>query len=376
MEKIEFPKGFLWGGAISAEQTEGKGKTPKAKTVYEQWYEEEPNDFFDEVGPETTIDITRRYKEDIQMWKGIGINSSRTSISWARIFPNGMEQPASKEGVAFYRDYFTEMKKNGIEPMVTLFHFDMPMYEQEKGGWESREVWQDFLQYSKYVINEFIDIVNIWTTMNEPWVPAEASYLKDIQYPKINNDQNGVNAAYGIVMSHALVVNYFNEFIKPKQTNKKIGAIFNSAIVYPKDPNNPEDVKAAMYMDLFQFKGLTDPMIKGTWPKGMKSWLKEMDLFPKNFKEKDIAILAKVDVDLIGLNFYSPRRAQAPTKKNNISKFDDYFESYDMPNRRENKFRGWEIYPEAIYDTIMELVDRYGKNKEYMLTEFGMGVEN
>ncbi|CAM9127372.1 glycoside hydrolase family 1 protein [Mycoplasma marinum] len=375
-KKISFPNGFLWGGAISAEQTEGRGITPKAETVYERWFKEQPKDFFGEIGSNITIDITKRYKEDIAMWKELGINSLRTSISWARIYPNGMTKEPSKEGIKFYRDYFQEMLDNGIKPIATLFHFDMPIYEQEKGGWESREVWFDFLEYSKTVLNELSDIVKIWTTMNEPWVPAEASYLKDVQYPKLNNDQSGVNAAYGIVMSHALVVNYFNEELKEKFKDIKIGGIFNSAIVYPKDPNNIEDIKAAKYMDLFEFSGLTDPMVMGKWPEGMKEWLLEMDLFPTNYSIHDKTTLAKVRLDIVGLNYYSPRRAKAPSKMGNKSKFDDYFEDYKMPNRRENKFRGWEIYPEAVYDTLKAMFNKYGSRIEYMLTEFGMGVEN
>ncbi|NQZ65842.1 MAG: glycoside hydrolase family 1 protein [Mycoplasmatales bacterium] len=377
MNKIKFPSDFLWGGAISAEQTEGKGSTRKAMTIYDKHYKLYPEDFFERAGPKKTIDITNNYKSDIKLWKEVGANSIRTSISWARIFPDGMEKEPSKEGVNFYKNYFKEMQDNGIEVLVTLFHFDLPMYEYEKGGWASREVWNDFLKYAKFIIREFKDQITTWFTMNEPWIPPLASYVWSLHFPKEQNDQRAVNEAYGIVMAHALVVNFFNEEIKVKYPNLKIGTIFNGSSIYPKDANNPADVKAVKYMDYFMFSGITDPMIIGKWPQGIKEWLLEMDLFPKNYKKEDLEILAKVKIDLIGLNYYAPNRVQAPTaeSKKGKSKFFHYFERYNMPGRRENKFRGWEIYPEAVYDTLKELSDKYGKDKEYMLTEYGMGVE-
>ncbi|WP_168380672.1 glycoside hydrolase family 1 protein [Mycoplasma todarodis] len=375
MKEIKFPKNFLWGGAMSAEQTEGKGSTRKARTIFDEQFEKSPNDFFDNVGPGLTTDITKHYKEDIKLWKETGANSIRTSISWARIFPDGMDKEPSQDGVDFYKKFFKEMQDNGIEPIATLFHFDLPMYEYVKGGWGNREVWYDFLKYAKFIINEFGDQIKTWVTMNEPWVPPNASYIWAVYIPKEKNEQKAVNDAYGIVMAHALVVNHFNEVVKQKYPDLEIGAIFNSSIVYPKDEKNPEDIKAAKYMDYFQFSGVTDPMISGKWPKGIKEWLLEMDLFPENFKQEDVETLSKVHVDLIGLNYYAPARAKAPSGDAKESKFGQYFESYEMPGRRENKFRGWEIYPEAVYDTLKILADKHGKDRKYMLTEYGMGVE-
>lgn len=372
--KIKFPKEFMWGGAVSAEQTEGLNPIKKAKTVYDVQFEATPNDFFDNNGPQNTCDFMNKYKEDVALWKKLGINSHRTSFSWARIFPEGDYKKPNIEAVNWYHSFIDEMINNGITPFFTLYHFDMPEYAMKKGGWMSREVWSDFLEYSKFVLNEFSSKVRYWTTMNEPWVPMEVSYFGNIQHPKLNSDQAGADAGYGIVMSHALVVNYFNEFVKDKYPKNEIGGIFNSTVVYPKDQNNPDDVKAAHYFELFQFTGMTDAMVSGKWHPDMGPWLREMEIFPRNFDSKDIDTLAKVKLDFIGLNFYQPLRAQKPTKLSDRKPF-NYFEAYKMPSRRENKFRGWEIYPEALFDTIKLMSERYGKDKKFMLTEYGMGVQ-
>lgn len=375
MSKIEFPKDFLWGGAVSAEQIEGKGVSPKGETVYERHFKDRPSDFFHGIGPDKVIDFTRHYKEDIQLLKKFKINSHRTSLSWARIFPEGDYSKPNMESVKLYHDMIDEFKSNGIELMLTVYHFDMPMYAMDKGGFESREVWEDFTKYCAFIFEEFGSKVKMWTTMNEPLVPVQCSYIAGIQYPFLKDEQRAINAAYGIVMSHAKVVNYFNDVIKKKYPNNIIGGIFNSAIVYPADKNNPEDVKAAKYLDLYQFTGLTDAMVGGKWSPELVAWIKEMDLYPQNFKQEDIAELARVKLDLVGLNFYKPERAIAPDG-NAKNKFEKYFKPYDMPGKRENKFRGWEIYPEALHDTMKVMYERYGKDKKYMLTEYGMGVEN
>lgn len=374
MSKLKFPKDFLWGAAVSAEQTEGRGKIKKAKTIYDYQFEHRPQDFHNKIGPAITSDFISHYKEDLALLKAYKINSFRTSLSWARIFPEGDYSKPNLEAVAFYHDFIEECHKNNIELILTLFHFDLPMYAMEKGGWESREVWHDFLKYSSYVLDEFGSKVKIWTTMNEPWVPVQTGYLAGIQMPLLKNEQKAVNTAYGIVMAHALVVNHFNQVIKKKYPHNKIGGIFNSTVVYPKSQSK-EDIKAAEYLELFQFTGMTDAMINGKWNPKLIQWVREMNIYPENLQKDDVNILAQVHLDIIGLNFYQPLRAEAPKDKPN-NKFEQYFSYYKWPERRENKFRGWEIYPEALFDTFKIMASRYGKDKEYILSEYGMGVEN
>ena len=376
--KIKFPEGFLIGGAVSAEQTEGHGITRKARTVYDILFRKSPQNFYNQVGPAVTTDTMTNYKNDIKMWKEIGINSHRTSISWSRIFPDGMDKPRNEEAIKWYHEFFDEMIKNDIKPIVNLYHFDMPGFAHKIGGFESRKMWDWFEKYSIEVLEEFSPKIQMWTTMNEPWVPVHLGYLGVRQLPQVIDPQRASNAANGVIMCHAKAVNYFNEKIKTKYPKSEIGAIFNSTIVYPRDKNNPEDVKAALYASLYSSTGLTDPMVIGKWRPEIIEWVKELGVVPENYQKGDLEELSKVKVDFVGLNFYAPQRAKSPDPENKKSKnvFMHYFSTYDLPNKRENKFRNWEIYPKGVYDTLMMYSERYGKDKKYMLTEYGMGVQN
>lgn len=162
-----FPKGFLWGAAASAPQTEGGanlgGKSP---STWDVWFEKEPERFFNQVGPSNTSDVYHRYAEDAGHMKAMNLNSYRTSIAWTRLLPDG--KTLNPEAVAYYRDYFQTLRENGVEPVINLFHFDMPWWMMEKGGWENREIVDHFSYYADQAFQAFGDLVKKWATFNEP----------------------------------------------------------------------------------------------------------------------------------------------------------------------------------------------------------------
>lgn len=136
----------MWGAAASATQTEGaSSEDNKAKNIWDYWYEIEPELFHEGVGPMDTSDFYHQYKKDIERMKAIHLNSFRTSISWSRLLPDGVH--TNQEAVDFYNEVFDELLQHNIEPIVNLFHFDMPLHMQNKGGWESLEVVEAFNYY-------------------------------------------------------------------------------------------------------------------------------------------------------------------------------------------------------------------------------------
>ena len=156
------PKGFLWGGAVTSFQSEGAwnegGKG--VSIVDKREIKENSSDW------KVAVDFYHRYKEDIALFKELGINSYRTSISWTRIFPNG-EGDVNEEGLKFYEDFFDELLANGIEPVITLYHFDLPQALAEKyNGFASRKVVDLFEKYAKVVFERFKDKVKYWITFN------------------------------------------------------------------------------------------------------------------------------------------------------------------------------------------------------------------
>ena len=371
--KYRFPEGFWWGSASSAAQMEGASREDgKGLNIWDHWYEKEPNRFFDGVGPDTTTDFYHRYKEDIKMMKELGHNSFRFSISWSRLIPGGVGK-VNEKAIDFYNKVINELLKNNIEPFITLFHFDMPLEMQQKGGWESREVVDAYSNYAKICFRLFGDRVKKWFTFNEPVVPVEGGYLYDFHYPNVVDFNRAVQVAYNTVIAHAKAV---EEFKKSNIKDGKIGIILNLTPSYPRS-NNPADLKAANIADLLFNRSFLDPAVRGEYPYELVELIKKHNLMPKVEKE-DKELLKNNKIDLLGVNYYQPRRIKAkacmPNPESPLMP-DNFFDNYEMPGRKMNPYRGWEIYEKGIYDIAINIRDNY-ENIEWYVSENGMGVQN
>lgn len=372
MSKYTFPKGFFWGTASSGPQTEGRFEgDEKGDSIWDYWYAKEPERFFNQVGPDKTSYNYKRYKEDVQLMKATGHNSFRTSIQWSRLIPNGVGE-INPEAVKFYNAYIDEQIANGIEPFINLYHFDMPMALQEKGGWLNRETVDAYITFAKTCFELFGDRVKYWFTHNEPVVPVEGGYLYDFHYPNEKNLKHAVQVGFNETLASALAIKAYHE-----TQDGKIGIILNLTPSYPRDANNPEDVKAAQIADAFFNRSFLDPAIHGTFPEELLTIVKELNIVPEH-RPADLDIIRENTIDILGVNYYQPRRIKAkenPTDKDPENPMpEDYFDNYDMPGKKMNPYRGWEIYEKGIYDIMINVRDNYGNIPCY-ISENGMGVE-
>lgn len=370
MTKYVFPEGFWWGSAASATQTEGT-KSFKDETIWDKWFEEEPNRFFDGVGPYQTSDFYHKFEEDIKLMKETGHNSFRLSISWARLMDQDTNE-VNDEAVQFYNHVINGLKENHIEPFVNLYHFDMPFKKQQQGGFESLEVVDQYVDYAMTCFELFGDRVKYWFTFNEPIVPVEGGYLYDFHYPNIIDAKRGFQVAFNTVLANAQVIKAYKE----NGYDGKIGIILNLTPSYPRSKNEA-DVKAAEIADLFFNRSFLDPVTKGQYPQDLVDILEKHELVP-TYTEEHLNTINQYTVDLLGVNYYQPRRVKArDTVPNPNSPFfpEYYFDNYEMPGRKMNPYRGWEIYPKGIYDIMINLKENY-HNIESFISENGMGVEN
>lgn len=367
-----FPEGFWWGSAISGPQTEGRIKDDgKGDNIWDHWYREDPSLFFDQVGPEETSAVYSHYKEDIQLMKATGHNSMRTSIQWSRLFPEGRGDINTK-AVAFYNDYIDELIANDIEPFINLYHFDMPLALQEIGGWENKEVVEAYVNYAKTCFELFGDRVKKWFTHNEPIVPVEGGYLYKFHYPAVVDMKRAVQVAYHESLASAKAIKVYRDL----NLDGEIGIILNLTPSYPRDANNLEDVKAASLADAFFNRSFLDPAIRGIFPEDLVSLLKDLDYLP-DYTAEELAIIKENTIDLLGINYYQPRRIKQKESSERLSDKpmpDDYFDNYIWPDRKMNPYRGWEIYEKGIYDCLINVRDHYG-NIPCFISENGMGVE-
>lgn len=369
--QYQFPENFWWGSASSAPQTEGAAfEDGKGENIWDLWYKNEPNRFFNGVSATEASTFYKNYRSDIALMKDIGHNSFRTSISWSRLIPTGRGE-INPKAVEFYSNVIDEMVAQGIEPFINLFHFDMPVAMQEIGGWENREVVDAYAEFAATCFKLFGDRVKHWFTFNEPIVPVEGGYLYDFHYPNVVDFRRAVTVGYHTILAHSKAVIAYRE----QQQDGQIGIILNLTPSYPRS-QNPADVKAAEYADLLFNRSFLYSAAKGEVPQGLIEILKQYDQMPE-CQAGDCEIIAAGKVDLLGVNYYQPRRVKARlTAVDQNSPFipEWLFENYEMPGRKMNPHRGWEIYEKGIYDIMINLRDNYD-NIPCFISENGMGVE-
>ena len=367
MTFLTFPKGFFWGTASSGPQTEGRfDGDGKGENIWDYWYNKEPEKFFNHIGPDKASYNYQYYKEDVQLMKATGHNSFRTSIQWSRLIPEGVGA-VNPQAVDFYNSFIDELITNGIEPFINLYHFDMPMALQAKGGWLNRETVDAYVNFARTCFDLFGDRVKYWFTHNEPIVPVEGGYLYNFHYPNEVNMKHAVQVAFHEMLASSLAVRAYHE-----KQDGKIGIILNLTPSYPRDENNLEDVKAAQIADAFFNRSFLDPAIKGEYPADLIALIKELNMVPEHTNE-DLKTIKENTIDLLGVNYYQPRRVQA--KENSADKDlqnpmpDDFFDYYDMQGKKMNPYRGWEIYEKGIYDIMMNVRDNYGNLPCYISEE-------
>ena len=375
-KKLIFPKDFWWGAATSGPQSEGEFNK-NHKNIFDYWYDIAPENFHNNVGPNIASNFYNSYKEDIKLIKEIGLNSFRTSIQWTRLIKDFETGEPDEDGVRFYNDVIDKLIENKIEPVMNLHHFDLPIELYEKyGGWTSKHVVDLFAKFAETAFRLFSDKVKYWTTFNEPIVIIEGQYLYKTHYPQIVDGKKAIQAIFNLNLASAKAIKIFKEKGYDKEGGK-IGIILNLTPSYPKDINNKEDVYAANISDQFFNRSFLDPAVKGEFPAEIiEIFKKDNVLF--DHTENEIDIIKNNKVDFLGVNYYFPRRIQAKINKEDIGEVwlpENYFDNYDMPGKRINPYRGWEIYPKAIYDIAINIKENYN-NIPWFISENGMGVEN
>lgn len=368
----KFPKGFLWGSATSATQIEGASdRDGKKQNIWDLWYEKEPYKFINNIGPKEASGFYDNYIEDIKLLKKTGHNSFRTSISWSRLIPDGCGQ-VNQKAVDFYRDVFSRIKDENITLFVNLYHFDMPVAMQEIDGWNNIKVVDYYVNYAKTCFELFGDLVDRWFTFNEPIVHVECGYLYQYHYPMEVDPKKAVQVAFNTQLASSRAIQEFRKL----SLDSKIGIVLNLTPAYPRSYNR-KDIEAARYADLFATKSFLDPSVLGVYPKELVKILKEHDLYPQ-IEENDLEIIKNNTIDFLGVNYYQPLRVKQmiyQLKEDAIFMPTNFYDPYVMPGRRINPYRGWEIYPNAIYDIGMNIKNNYG-NIEWLISENGMGVED
>ncbi len=297
-ELDSFPKDFLWGSASAAYQVEGAYQEDgKGLSVWDEFVKIEGTTFKDTNG-NIAVDHYHRYKEDIALMHEQGLKAYRFSIAWSRILPQGKGE-INQAGIDFYNSLIDELVKYNIEPIVTIYHWDLPNNLQaEYGGWESRVIVKDFTNYAKILFEHFSDRVKYWVTLNEQNVFITHGYLIGSHPPAVRNLKRALHANHIANLANASVIKLFKENGYPG----KIGPSFNFGPVYALD-SYPENVLAKIDTEeLMNFFWL-DVYAFGKYPRTVLKQLEKLNLAPEITSE-DTKLLAQGIPDFLGLNYY------------------------------------------------------------------------
>ncbi len=393
--QMSFPKNFLWGGSVSAAQIEGAwdedGKAPveidfanvvgnhSGRSIFYQ----KKDGTFGEAGllaaipegaryaaPEgvhcsnrKATDFYHHYREDIAMLAEMGFTTFNTTISWARLFPHGVKNGVNQKGVEFYRDVFKECRKYGIDPIITLYKYDTPVYvNEEMGGWANRAVIDEYLEFVKVCFTEYRDLVNKWITFNEIQVllfptliggTVSPEQAKEI-HTSLHNQL--VAAAKAVQIGHAV------------NPNNKIGCMVAGLFNHPLTPD-PKDVSACQKNMQDNFYYCADVFMRGYYPSYARRIWKEAGI-EMEISEADQKTLIDGKADFIAFSYYFSNcvtthmdEYQASLGNMSVGAKNPYLKASDW---------GWQMDPIGFKTALHDVYDRY--QKPIMIVENGLGA--
>ena len=391
-----FPKNFLWGGAVAANQCEGAwledGKQPNCTDIMVGINSQTPGLKWNEetgkwemcLDPEKVylshegIDFYHRYKEDLALMAGMGFNCFRTSIAWGRIYPNGDEEEPNEPGLKFYDDLFDEMHRLGMEPAITLSHYETPLHLlTEYGGWSNSKMIGFWKNYVTTVFNRYKGKVRLWMTFNEvnnmyrrPMVSGGILSTKpeDKNNPLALSDKDKWQGYYNILVANAMTVKIGHE-IDPEN---KIGCMLSSSAVanYPVNPD-PVNVFGAYSMSRTATLFMGDPMCKGIIPGYVKREWREKDCAPE-MSEEGLQLIRDYTVDYYAFSYY-----KSSAYEQTISGEIDTGGIKGVPNPylkdEAPKPWSWPVDPMGLRYVLNFLYDRY--NLPLFIVENGIGLD-
>ena len=355
MTIIQFPKDMKWGTATASYQIEGAAfEDGRGLSIWDT-FSHTPGKVVNGDNGDVACDSYHRYEEDIIIMKELGIDTYRFSVSWPRIFPNGTGD-INPKGLEFYHKFVDKLIENGIEPMCTLYHWDLPQALQDIGGWENRETIDAFVQYAQTMFKEFRGKIKSWITLNEPWCISFLSNHLGAHAPGNHDLQLAVDISHHLLLAHGRAVKRFREL----EVEGQIGFAPNTTWLDPYSTKQ-EDIDAC-HREIGHFvEWFMDPVFKGEYPQFMIDWFKKKGV-EFHIQEGDLEIIRQ-PIDFLGINYYTGHIARY---KENSGLFDAEF--IEMGYERTDI--GWPIYPEGFYKVLSYITNRYG-NVPIYITENG-----
>lgn len=346
VEKI-FPKQFIWGAATASYQIEGGAHDDgRGETIWDR-FSHTPGKVFNGDTGDVACDHYHRYLEDVQLMKEIGLKGYRFSIAWSRIFPEGRGK-VNQKGVDFYCRLVDSLLENGIEPAVTLYHWDLPQALQDLGGWGNRDTTDYYTEYASYMFQVLGDRVKKWMTFNEPWVSAFAGHYQGRHAPGLTDLALAVQVSHHLLLSHAKAVQAYHAV---DRDGGKIGIVLNLYPIHPAS-STPADQAAAERVNEQINRWFLEPVFTGNYPQKMFQFYKEKFNSPV-ILPGDTELLHSQKIDFLGVNYYTRKVVKAST----VEPVFHYEEV--KPEHSKYTDMGWEVYPQGLTETLLAISKKY-----------------
>ncbi len=357
--KYQFPENFLWGVAASAYQIEGAwNEDGKGESIWDRFVRLPARVLNGDTG-DVACDHYHRYREDVALLKALSIPCYGFTIAWTRILPQGRGK-VNPKGLAFYDRLVDELLNAGIQPKVTLYHWDLPQALQDLGGWTHRDTVEYFTEYARIVFDLLADRVHLWATHNEPWVAAFLGYGTGIHAPGMCDYSQAYQAAHHLLLAHGRAVQVFRQ----GNYGGKIGLILNLNGLIPAS-NCEQDLAATQRVHDETHALFLDPVFKGTYPQALFEYIGAHQ--PK-IHAHDLDVIHQ-PIDFLGLNYYNT----------DLVSFDLFgglnkarLTPYSAPGWGRTEM-GWGIHPMGLKNEVMYVKENYG-NPIIYLTENGCAM--
>ncbi|SET24456.1 beta-glucosidase [Oceanobacillus limi] len=355
MAIIQLPKDLKFGVATAAYQIEGAtNEDGRGQSIWDT-FAKTPGKVVNGDNGDIACDSYHRYKEDVQLIKDLGCDMYRFSVSWPRILPNGTGD-VNQAGLDYYHRLVDELIAQGIEPMCTLYHWDLPQALQDNGGWENRETIEAFVNYAEIMFKAFEGKINKWITINEPWCVSYLSNYLGVHAPGNQDLQAATTISHHLLVAHGKTVKRYREL----GMEGEIGYAPNTTWKEPYS-NQQQDIDACRREVGYLIDWFFDPVFLGSYPEHLVDWYKQKGV-TLDIKAGDMELIQQ-KIDFVGINYYNGNVARY---QSGSGLFD--CEDIDMGYNRTDI--NWPIYPEGFYKVLTYIHDRYGDTPIY-ITENG-----
>jgi beta-glucosidase len=338
---LAFPDEFRWGVATAAYQIEGAvTEDGRGESIWDR-FSHTPGKTHDGDTGDVACDHYHRWPTDIGIMGELGVNAYRFSIAWPRILPNG-RGGVNDAGLAFYDRLIDGLLEAGIEPWVTLYHWDLPQALEDEGGWANRQTVEAFGEFTDIVTRRLGDRVQNWITINEPWVVATLGYAWGVMAPGRQDIKESLQAAHSLLLAHGDAV----EIVRRNVPDARVGITLNLSTVYP-DTDADADHLAARHVDGSLNRWYLDPVLRGSYPNDMLSLYG--DALP-DIQDGDFDRISR-RTDFLGINSYSPTYVRHdPESPAGVGMVD---------REGEHTAVGWLVEPKAFEELLVRVHDDY-----------------